>query len=327
MLGVTNTKYAFRQHLGQIGFLMDQPPKVVRQALYRHMGPQRYAHYEQIGRAALAGGDEGQNRVYDFMQDLREANLLRCMSPDVTLDTSYYLYEKALPVLAPGKRLIELACWTGGLSSFIAENHPDCTVVGVDRARRILELNRAHYRRPNLSFVLWDYRDDKPKELEPADILLCGLGTNHDCPPGTYTPHDPLTIRDTAGYQREKQEGCRYFGHWRQAARDGAVLFTVLRIVTFARFLAFTAVARQRVTDGPARLSCPRDEPPRLGRSQRCSATGRSPRARPVAATDGEAWGVGHRPRRRSRARRAGLGGLMPTALRLRLPLPYLAGL
>ncbi|MBX9583418.1 MAG: class I SAM-dependent methyltransferase [Gemmataceae bacterium] len=245
MLGVTNTKYALRQHLSQIGFLVDQPPQVVERELARHMGPERYARFQQIRAAALRDGEEGQNRAYDFMQDLREANLLRCLSPDVTLDTSYHLYEKALPLLTPGKRLIELACWTGGLSSFVAHNHPDCTVVGVDRARHIVELNRVHYRLPNLGFVPWDYRTDKPGGLEPADVLLCGLGTNNDCPPGTYSPRDPLTVRDSAGYRREKEEGSRYFAHWRQAARDGAVLLTVLRVFTFARFLAFIDAAQE----------------------------------------------------------------------------------
>jgi len=244
LLGVTNTKYAFRQHLSRIGFLMDQPPQIIMQEFVRHMGPQRYAQYQQI-MAAVHKGEEQQNRIYDFMQDLREANLLRCLSPDVTLDTSYYLYEKVLPYLAPGKRVIELACWTGGLSSFIAENHPDCTVTGVDRARRIVELDRLHYSLPNLDFVVWDYRHGKPDDLEPADLLLCGLGTNNDCPPGAYTALDPLQIRASQGYQREKQEASRYFAHWRQAAKDGAVLVTVLRVFTFPRFLAFMDAAQE----------------------------------------------------------------------------------
>ena len=109
-LGVTNTKYAFRQHLSYIGFLMDQPPQVVESKFAAHLGPERYARYQEIVAEALDQGEEGQNRIYDFMQDLHEANLLRCMYPDVTLDTSYYLYEKALPYLTPGKRVIELAC-------------------------------------------------------------------------------------------------------------------------------------------------------------------------------------------------------------------------
>jgi SAM-dependent methyltransferase len=244
LLGVTNTKYAFRQHLSRIGFLMDQSPQIVAQEFARHMGPQRHARYRQIIGDGCQG-EEQENRIYDFMQDLREANLLRCLSPDVTLDTSYYLYEKVLPHLARGKRVIELACWTGGLSSFIAENHPDCIVTGVDRAKRIVELDRLHFSLPNLDFMVWDYRHSKPNELEPADLLLCGLGTNNDCPPGIYATCNPLKVRDADGYQREKDEAVRYFRNWRRAAKNGAILFTVLRVITFPRFLAFMDAAQE----------------------------------------------------------------------------------
>jgi SAM-dependent methyltransferase len=243
--GATNSKYALRQHLQCIGYVMDQPPQAVAQEFARHMGPQRYAEYQRIGAAMHTGGAEAQNRIYDFMRDLREANLLRCMSPDVTLDTSYYLYERSLPLLKPGARVIELACWTGGFASFIAENHPDCTVVGVDRVPRILELDRAHYHMPNLSFTLWDYCHAKPDDLEPADVLLCSLGTNNDCPPGIYKTLDPLTVRGSEGYAREKKEASLYFTNWRQAAKDNAILATVLRVFTFPRFLAFMDAAQE----------------------------------------------------------------------------------
>ena len=119
------------------------------------------------------------------------------------------------------------------------------TVTGVDRARRIVELDRLHYGLPNLDFQLWDYRQGKPDEVEPADLLLCGLGTGNDCPPGAYTTLDPLKVRDSTGCQREKQEASRYFTHWRQAAKDGAFLFTVLRVFTFPRFLAFMDAAQE----------------------------------------------------------------------------------
>lgn len=243
-MGVTNTKYAFRQHLDGIGFVMDQPLPVVRQEFVRRMGPLRFAQYQQIIAAAREGEDQ-QNRIYDFVQDLHEANLLRCLSPDVALDTSYYLYEKILPHLTPGKRVIELGCWTGGLSSFIAENHPDCTATGVDRARRIVELDRLHYGLPNLDFVLWDYRHGKPNGLEPADLLVCGLGTNNDCVQGIYSTCNPLKVRDSDGYQREKYEVLRYFRNWRRAAKNDAFLFTVLRVSTFPRFLAFMDAAQE----------------------------------------------------------------------------------
>jgi len=258
--GVTNTKYAFRQHLGRIGFLVDQPLPYVQQEFARYMGPQRFARYRQIAAAAHQG-EEQQNQVYDFMRDLREANLLRCLSPDVTLDTSYYLYERAQRHLTPGTRVLELACWTGGLASFIAENHPGCQVTGVDRARRIVELDALHYQSPNLDFVVWDYRHVKPSQLEPADLLLCGLGTNLACPPGAYAALDPLTVRSSAGYQREKEEAAQYFTHWRQAAKDEAILLTVLRIFTFPRFLAFMDAAQEAgwtaLLDQCAFVACP----------------------------------------------------------------------
>lgn len=71
------------------------------------------------------------------MGDTTEANLLRSIDPDVTVETSYPLYRMSLPLLKPGVRVLELACWTGGLSSFIAANHPECRVMGVNRVERL----------------------------------------------------------------------------------------------------------------------------------------------------------------------------------------------
>ena len=90
---------------------------------------------------------------------------------------------------------------------------------------------------------------------------MCGLGTNHDCPPGAYTALDPLTVRASGGYQREKQEASRYFTLWRQAAKDGAILLTVLRVFTFPRFLAFMDAAEEAgwtaLVEQFAFVSCP----------------------------------------------------------------------
>jgi hypothetical protein len=74
---------------------------------------------------------------------------------------------------------------------------------------------------------------------------LCGLGTNNDCPPGAYTTLNPLVVRTSDGYQREKYEAIRYFRNWRRAAKNGAILLTVLRVFTFPRFLAFMDAAQE----------------------------------------------------------------------------------
>ena len=107
---------------------------------------------------------------------------------------------------------MELACWTGGLASFIAENHPECTLVGVDRAvhpgleSRTLQAPQSQFQTVGLS-------QRQGQGPEPADVLLCGLGTNNDCPPGIYTADDSLKVCASKGYEREKQEGLRYFMH------------------------------------------------------------------------------------------------------------------
>ena len=240
--GVGSTKYELSRHLSHLGFELGRPREQVRQELRRHMGEARFAEYNRL--ASVRGGDDAQNRVYDFMQDMREANLVRSSCLDATLDTSFYLYTKCVPELSPGKRVTELACWTGGLASFIAEKHPEVTVVGVDRARRIIDVNRSYFDLPNLSFVEWDYRNAKPDVLERADVLLCGLGINNDVGQGAYEKCDPRTVRESEGYHREREEGLKYFNHWRQAANDGASLITVLRVFTFPRFLAFLDAAQ-----------------------------------------------------------------------------------
>lgn len=241
--GLGNTKYEFGRHLSHLGYELGKPRDYVLGELRKHMGEARFQQYVKV--ASVRGGDAAQNQVYDFMTDMREANLLRSACPDATLDTSYYLYEKCLRRLTAGKRVIELACWTGGLASFIAERHPDCQVVGVDRAKRVIEVDRAHFDLPNLGFVEWDYRYAKPDDLEPADVLLCGMGINNNVGFGVHDKCDPGAVRQSPGYQREREEGLTYFRNWRQAARPGASLITVLRVMTFMRFVAFIDAAQE----------------------------------------------------------------------------------
>jgi SAM-dependent methyltransferase len=222
-----------------LGFVFGAPPEVVTERLNQCIGPERAALYKNLLSNADLKGEDRENALYDFFEGLQEANLLRSVNTDVTLDTSYFLYEKAAPFLASGTGVVELGCWTGGLASFIAEQHPQCAVSGVDRARKIIKICKALYRLRNLSFCQWDYRYHKPAAVQPADVLLCSLGTNYNCPHDVYTAFDSTSVRRADGYKCEKAEALRYFKSWRQAAKPGGVLFAVLRTTTFPRFLAF----------------------------------------------------------------------------------------
>jgi len=241
--GLGNTKYEFGRHLSHIGFELGKPREAVLQELRTLMGHDRHREFTRLSKENA--GEEGQNRVYDFMQDMREANVFRSACLDATLDTSYYLYENGQRLLSAGKRIIELGCWTGGLASFIAEHHPDCTVVGVDRAKRIIEVDQGFYDLPNLAFMVWDYRKAKPEALEPADVLLCGLGTNNDVAPDAHVTDDPRAVRQSEGYNQERRDVSSYLQSWRQAAKPAASLIAVIRVLTFPRFLAFMDAASE----------------------------------------------------------------------------------
>ena len=245
MADLANAKFALRQHLLHLGFVFGAPREIVTERLNRHLGPEKAKAYAHLLSDTRLTSSDRENAVYDFFEDLTGANLLRSLSTDVTLDTCHFLYEKAAAHFTPGARILELACWTGGFSSFIAEHHPDCSVTGVDRASKIIDICKQLYRAPNLTFAQWDYCRRKPAAVLPADVLLCSLGTNYDCPCEAYAAFDSMLVRSTSGYRCEKNEAWRYFKRWRQAAKPGAALFAVLRTVTFPRFLAFIDAAQE----------------------------------------------------------------------------------
>lgn len=237
------SKEDFCRHLSRLGFEIGAPREWVEQKFRRQVGEERYANLVALSEAA--DDPDLQNRAYEeFSRDTVEANLFRSRDPDVTVETSYHLYRQCLSLLSPGKRVLELACWTGGLSSFIALNHPRVEVAGVDRVERVIGLNRAQHQLSNLTFQKWDYRHDKPPKILPADVLLCGLGIINS-PDGGYDERQLDSVRDSRAYRNQRSEALVYFRNWRSAARDGATLIAVLRMTTFGRFVAFVDAARE----------------------------------------------------------------------------------
>lgn len=237
-----DTKEDFTRHLSRLGFELEVPREWIQKKFRRHVGEVRFAELKSFWNEPP--NRERSHRIYDSIRDFTEANLFRSLDPDVTAEASYHLYQKCRPLLTPGKRLIELGCWTGGLASFIAENHPQVQVLGVDRATRIIEINRAQYKLPNLQFEAWDYHNPKPESVAPADILLCSLGI-HNLPNGGYEEPELKPLRNTAGHRAHKLDAAIYFKNWRAAANPDAYFFAVLRIATFGRFIAFIDAAQE----------------------------------------------------------------------------------
>ena len=233
-------KEAFARHLASIGFELNAPREVVLEKLRRRMGEQRFKEFFSGSTGQSAHAHE---EFYTRFSDLIEANLMRSLDPNVTLESSFHLYQRAGTQLRPGTRAIELGCWTGGLASFIASRHPQCVVIGVDLGQKIVDECNRFYKLPNLSFHRWNYRWGKPEEVEPADVLLCSLGVVHHLPDNSALP-DPDAVRRSHEYKIQLEHATGYFSVWRSAAKPGALLYAVLRLRLFPRFLAWIDAAQ-----------------------------------------------------------------------------------
>ena len=237
---MSDVKNEFARHLAGIGCEFGTPRAHVREKLRLRMGEERYAHFDAVARAVRSPAQ--QQELYTLFEDLVEGNLLRSLDPDATFDASFHLYRRSVPLLTPGVRVVELGCWTGGLASFIAARHPQCEVIGVDAARKVISACNAFYRLPNLRFQPWNYRRPKPEDLEPADVLLCSLGVTHEVSDTDELP-DPAEVRRSRPYQAERDHAAVFFSTWRRASKDGGVLLTALRLQLFIRFLAWVDAA------------------------------------------------------------------------------------
>lgn len=236
-----DTRSLFAQHLASIGFEYGSPREVIMGKLRQRMGEERFKELQVVlNRPRTATNQE---QIYTQFQDIIEGNLLRSLDPGATLDASYHLYRSAMTRFCSGNRIIELGCWTGGLASFIASRHPNCTVVGVDGEQKIIDDCTAHYRLPNLSFKKWNYRWGKPEDLEPADVLLNSMGVVHHSPDNSQLPKT-TGIRGSREYTIQRDHAIGYFALWRTAAKPDAVMFAVLRLVLFPRFLAWIDAAQ-----------------------------------------------------------------------------------
>ncbi len=235
-----DVKSEFAKHLAGIGFELSATREVILEKLRKRMGEERFKKFQSRQSHSAASQEE----FYSLFQDIVEGNLMRSLDTGATLDASLSLYQRCAPRIESGMRIMELGCWTGGLASFIATRHPNCSVAGVDLSHDVVKACREFYSRPNLGFQRWNYRWAKPDEVEPADVLLCAMGVVHHMPNNGSLP-DPRSIRRCPEYKKQLEHAIGYFGMWRSAAKDGAVFYAALRLGLFARFLAWIDAAQE----------------------------------------------------------------------------------
>jgi SAM-dependent methyltransferase len=168
---------------------------------------------------------------YQLLETPAEANTLVSLQSKVFLDVSAILYQAVSPHIRPGTRVADLGCFTGALVSWVAENHPDCAVVGVDSNRKAIQFARELAKQPNATFAEWDYAQAGPCPVQPCDILLSTFGVDfsHHIE-GARCSLDVSDLRNSDYYRSRREEALPYFRCWKQAAKPEAALLAVLRV-------------------------------------------------------------------------------------------------
>jgi len=152
----------FREHFISLGFHFNWTNARIERELELLMGRSRYEQYLDLCDAVHAGRVPI-SCLYEFPTTMREANLLMSGQAAIVLSAARWLADRVSPRLAQSANVIELGCWTGALSSWLAKAHPRSGFVGVDRAKNVISFADANLALGNLRFIVCDYLRQGPR--------------------------------------------------------------------------------------------------------------------------------------------------------------------
>ena len=211
-------------------------------------------------RDALSGRGKMAS-VYRHFESVADAFTMMSLQADVVVASNAAVYEAVAPHVKPGMNILDLGCFAGGLAAKLAKDFAESNVVGADRATKLIDACGAHYGLKNLAFLPWEYEKKRAYPGPPADLLTCVLGTDdraaslrvHKVISESPVYMDEWTVNSTWN-PLEKTESAVYtetvanyrpiLRAWRQAAREGARLYSTLRLSHAIHQLAFCNAAR-----------------------------------------------------------------------------------
>ena len=231
------------------------------------LGPKRFNQLMDTMNDLCEGLAPKQN-LYELMNGPLEANLL--MSFQLAHMVSNYdeIYRLMAPEVVEGCTVIELGCYSGTYSRWLARKHPEINVVGIDRVSWLPECNKPDDPE-NMGLVCCDYEDaestaskgdvlfgsfpidfswlemdldswmvfDFAGELigereELADQALRCLQVDKFCdePERSQRTNSRFTAWESAGNVKATEDAARYFRCWSQIANPNSSLVVALRV-------------------------------------------------------------------------------------------------
>jgi hypothetical protein len=234
-----------RDHFISLGFHFNWTYARIERELELLMGSSRYERYLDLCDARQAGR-LSVSCLYEFPATMREANVLMSHQAAIVLSTARWLVDRVSPRLAQGANVIELGCWTGALSSWLAKAHPGSQFVGVDRARNVIDFAGVNLTLANLRFVICDYSQPPPPLTCEQDVLICALGIDFEGESRAQTnaPLDWDGIRASQEFDCVFRTATACFTNWRAISSPDGSLSVVLRVPNVTAFLAILDAAR-----------------------------------------------------------------------------------
>jgi hypothetical protein len=260
-----NIQNELRTYFQGEGFISDTfPHKKLRKKLRSVLGPKRHDQQMDISEA-ISKGIATSQELYELMTGPLEAHLLMSFQLEHMVSNYSEIYRLMTPEIVDGCEIIELGCYTGSFSRWLASKHPEISVVGIDRVSWLPKCNKSED--PiNLKLINCGY--EEASSLVPSCNVLFGSfpidfkdrvdedldirWKNSGCEPSTLTsgvlqclkeglfPHHPAfhtevtrdffkdwLSGDNNGYV---EEAFTYFDWWAQASTSAATLVVSLRI-------------------------------------------------------------------------------------------------
>jgi SAM-dependent methyltransferase len=240
-----NTKNEMVSFFTKYGLQFGKSEQAIAKHLLRLLGQERYDNFLDVTEAAEAG-DVPRQALYELMETPAEANTLISIQSKVFLDVSAILYLAISPLIRPGTRVADLGCFTGAFASWVADNHPDCAVVGVDNNSKAIRFACELAKQQNAAFVQWDYSRPGQCPVEPCDFLLSTFGIDfHSHNEEAHCSLDVSDLRNSDYYRARKEEALPYFRCWKQAAKPEAALVAALRVRGIEPCLALVDAAHE----------------------------------------------------------------------------------
>ena len=236
--GGSQVKKRLSSFLTSAGYLLDSPPADVHRRLAAAMGRARHKEFLDTADAAISGAIPRAS-LYAAPQSMEEANLLLSFQGALVRGVNCQLFKRLVDIERK-THVIELGCWTGVFTAFMATEFPSVQFTGVDGADNAVRFARAGWALPNLTFETWDYSRAPIEECGKANVLLGAFPIDFDehieALDSAYRPHAPFET--LSSFRARVDEALPYFKNWYQAAYSDATLVVTLRLPSLERTAA-----------------------------------------------------------------------------------------